>query len=76
MSSHPSYKLWAELIRVRSNITAHSSALIALDSDIRGTVSFGPGCIVHPKAVIHALNGRITFDKDCVVEETARIVYR
>lgn len=62
--------------RTDRNITAHSSALIAQDSDIKGTISFGPGCIVHPKATVHALEGEIIFGKDCVVEEGARIIHR
>jgi dynactin-6 len=57
------------------NITAHSTALIAQDSDIKGIISFGPGCIVHPKATIHAISGEIKFGKDCVIEEGAKIVY-
>jgi UDP-3-O-[3-hydroxymyristoyl] glucosamine N-acyltransferase len=59
------------------NITAHSTALIAQDCDIRGTVSFGPGCVIHPRATIHVLspNGAIKFGKDCVVEEGAKIIH-
>lgn len=59
------------------NISAHSTALIAQDSDIRGTVSFGPGCIIHPRATIHVLspNAEIKFGKDCVVEEGAKIIH-
>lgn len=57
------------------DVTAHSTALIAQDSDIKGSVSFGPGCIVHPKAVIHAVSGRIAFGRDCVIEEGAVVIY-
>jgi carbonic anhydrase/acetyltransferase-like protein (isoleucine patch superfamily) len=60
-----------------STIAAHSTALIAQDCDIRGTVSFGPGCVIHPRATIHVLSptGEIKFGKDCVVEEGARIIH-
>jgi dynactin-6 len=60
------------------NITAHSTALIAQDCDIRGTVSFGPGCVIHPRATIHVVSpngGEINFGKDCVVEEGAKIIH-
>jgi dynactin-6 len=59
------------------NITAHSTALIAQDCDIRGTVSFGPGCVIHPRATIHVLSphAAIKFGKDCVVEEGAKIIH-
>jgi carbonic anhydrase/acetyltransferase-like protein (isoleucine patch superfamily) len=59
------------------NITAHSTALIAQDCDIRGTVSFGPGCVIHPRAIIHVLSpsAAIKFGKDCVVEEGAKIIH-
>jgi dynactin-6 len=59
-----------------TKITAHSTALIAQDSDLRGDITLGPGCIVHPKAAILALGGPIVIGADCVVEETAVIVNR
>jgi hypothetical protein len=59
-----------------TKITAHSTALIAQDSDLRGDITVGSGCIVHPKAAILALGGPIVMGADCVVEETAVIVNR
>ncbi|GFZ46253.1 hypothetical protein JCM24511_04500 [Saitozyma sp. JCM 24511] len=61
---------------VSTKITAHSTALIAQDSDLRGDITLGPGCIVHPKAAILALGAPIVIGADCVVEETAVIVNR
>lgn len=56
-----------------ARITAHSSALIAQDTILRGDVTIGQGCIIHPRATIDASLGPIVIGSDCVVEEMAVI---
>ena len=60
----------------QSRITAHSTALICQDTELRGDISFGEGTIVHPKAIIIAAGGPIVFGKNCVIEETSAIINR
>lgn len=54
-------------------MTAHSLALIAQDTILRGDVTIGQGCIIHPRATIDASLGPIVIGSDCVVEEMAVI---
>jgi dynactin-6 len=46
------------------------------DSDLRGDITFGSGCIVHARATIIAASGSIIFGEDCVIEENAVILNR
>ncbi|KAI9638609.1 uncharacterized protein MKK02DRAFT_23186, partial [Dioszegia hungarica] len=57
-------------------ITAHSTCLIAQDTDLRGEITLSQGCIVHPRATIIAASGPIIMDAGCVVEENAVILNR
>lgn len=57
-------------------ITAHPTALICQDTELRGDITIGEGTIIHPKAVIIAAGGPIVFGKNCVVEETSAIINR
>ncbi|ORY32249.1 hypothetical protein BCR39DRAFT_523564 [Naematelia encephala] len=59
-----------------AKITAHSTVLLSQDTDLRGHLTFGAGCVVHPKACILALGGPIEFGRDCVIEELAVVVNR
>lgn len=64
------------LIYSSTRITAHSTALICQDTDLRGEITIGQGTVIHPKAAILAIGGPVIIGNNCVVEETAVIVNR
>ena len=66
----------ADLTSRTDQITAHSTAVVCQDADLRGTVTIGAGVVVHPKAAIYGLGGGIVLGEDCIVEEGATIVNR
>ena len=47
--------------------------MIAAEAILSGSITFGPGCVVHPKARIIARRP-IVFGTDCVIEETATVL--
>lgn len=70
------WMLGVKLTYRQSRITAHPTALICQDTELRGDITIGGGTIIHPKAVIIAAGGPIVFGKNCVVEETSAIINR
>lgn len=48
-------------------------ALVIVDAVLKGKIKFGPGTIIHPKAMINAGDGEIIFGSNNIVEETAVI---
>ncbi|TYJ55371.1 hypothetical protein B9479_003986 [Cryptococcus floricola] len=62
--------------RAPSSITAHSTSIVCLDTDLRGTITIGAGVIVHPKATIFAAAGPIVIGDNCVIEEDSIIINR
>ena len=50
------------------------SVLVCDQADIKGSVSFGDGCVVHPGAQIDAKGGKITFGECCIIEEKVKII--
>ncbi len=59
-----------------TRLTAHSTAIVCQDIDIKGEITIGANCVIHPKATIYALNGPIVIGEGCVVEEMAVIFNR
>jgi dynactin 6 len=57
-----------------TRLTAHSTARICQDIDIRGDITIGAGTVIHPKATIYALSGSIVIGEGCVIEENVVIV--
>jgi dynactin-6 len=66
----------SSLTSFSTRLSAHASALICLDTDIRGEVTIGAGSVVHPRAAILAVGGPIVIGRNCVLEETAVLVNR
>ncbi|KAL7422232.1 hypothetical protein Q5752_002878 [Cryptotrichosporon argae] len=56
--------------QLSAQVTAHSTAVIAADARLSGDITFGAGCVVHPRAVVRGGTG-IVFGHECVVEENA-----
>ncbi|PWN96927.1 trimeric LpxA-like protein [Tilletiopsis washingtonensis] len=57
-------------------LTVGSKVVIAADAELRGTITIGNGCVLHPRASIVALGGPVHLGADCIVEENVRIVNR
>ena len=74
---HNSYRsIESSLTSISTRLSAHPSALICLDTDIRGEVTVGAGSVVHPRAAILAVGGPIVIGRNFVLEETAVLVNR
>lgn len=54
-------------------LTIAADTFICSDFVRQGRITFGSGCIVHPKAIIRAGTGSIVFGCNNIVEETALI---
>ncbi|KAM0787771.1 hypothetical protein ACM66B_003826 [Microbotryomycetes sp. NB124-2] len=50
--------------------------IIANDVDLRGDITIGAGCVLHPRATIVAVSGPIVLGTNNIVEEQAIIVNR
>ncbi|WVR05073.1 hypothetical protein IAU60_002085 [Kwoniella sp. DSM 27419] len=62
--------------RPPATIISHPSAIICQDTELRGDITVGEGCVIHPKASIQALGGPIVLGRNCVVEELSVIINR
>lgn len=60
----------------KDRITVGSKAIVCQDADLRGEISIGAGCVLHPRCTIFAYAGPIILGECCIVEETAIIVNR
>jgi carbonic anhydrase/acetyltransferase-like protein (isoleucine patch superfamily) len=63
------------LVRI-DKLTAHPTALISQDTVLQGDITIGPGCVIHPRASILAINGPIEIGDNCIIEELAMLVNR
>ncbi|KAK4047709.1 hypothetical protein OIV83_005217 [Microbotryomycetes sp. JL201] len=50
--------------------------IIASDVDLRGDITIGAGCVLHPRATIVAVSGPIVLGSNNIIEEQAIIVNR
>jgi len=50
--------------------------VICSKSELKGSLSFGDGCVIHPGCVISAEGGDIVFGEFNIIEERVRIVNR
>ncbi|WFD35853.1 hypothetical protein MCUN1_002721 [Malassezia cuniculi] len=50
------------------------SAIVPADATLLGSVSIGPGSVVHPTALLDARAGPIVLGHNCIVEERVAIV--
>lgn len=59
----------AESGEVEDRFRIHQDAIVCKEASLRGSVTVGAGCIVHPGARIHALGGPIVLGSSNLVEE-------
>jgi len=60
----------------KDKIKVGSRSIVCQEADIRGDVTIGAGCVLHPKCTMFAYAGPIVMGDCCIVEETAVIVNR
>ncbi|KAK9898561.1 trimeric LpxA-like protein [Cystobasidium minutum MCA 4210] len=60
----------------KDRIIVGSKAIVCQDADLRGEISIGSGCVLHPRCTIFAYAGPIILGDYCIVEENAVIVNR
>lgn len=54
----------------------YPKAIVCEDSQLKGDITLGYGCVVHPKATILAEAGPIVIGDNCIIEEYATIAHR
>jgi len=64
------------MVTLQDRFNFSPKAIVCQDADVRGDVTIGPLCILHPKCTVIALSGPIVFGQGNIVEETAVIVNR
>ena len=50
--------------------------VVCAEADVRGDVTIGINCIIHPKVRIFAYGGPIVIGEGCLIEEQTVIVNR
>ncbi|KAL3285729.1 hypothetical protein HHI36_000257 [Cryptolaemus montrouzieri] len=60
----------------RNSIKVMPGALVCEESKLRGDITIGKDCIVHPMATIIAEAAPIIIGENCLIEEQASIIYR
>lgn len=54
----------------------YPKAIVCEDTVLKGDITIGNGCVVHPKATILAEAGPIVIGDNCIIEEYATIAHR
>ncbi|SCZ99517.1 BZ3500_MvSof-1268-A1-R1_Chr3-1g06056 [Microbotryum saponariae] len=60
----------------KDSLKIGSRCVIVQDCDLRGHVTIGAGCVIHPRATIFALSGPIHLGDNNIVEEMVVIINR
>ncbi|KAL8292544.1 hypothetical protein RQP46_001156 [Phenoliferia psychrophenolica] len=64
------------MVDIKDVIKVGSKAVVVADCDIRGNITIGPGCILHPRCTILAMSGPIILGSNCIIEESVVLVNR
>ncbi|XP_044739312.1 dynactin subunit 6 [Chrysoperla carnea] len=60
----------------KNDIKITVGATVCEESKLRGDITIGAGCIIHPKATILAEAGPIVIGDGCLIEELAVIIHK
>ncbi|KAF2895730.1 hypothetical protein ILUMI_10434 [Ignelater luminosus] len=60
----------------RNTIKIHHGSIVCEESKLRGDITIGSNCIIHPSAAIIAEAGPIIIGDCCLIEEQAKIIHR
>lgn len=58
------------------SLKIYPKAIVCEDSVLKGDITIGNNCVVHPKATILAEAGPIVIGENCIIEEYATIAHR
>ncbi|KAF5298557.1 hypothetical protein FQA39_LY11758 [Lamprigera yunnana] len=63
-------------MNAKNNIKIMGGAIVCEEAKLRGDITIGPHCIIHPCATIIAEAGPIILGDYCLIEEQAKIIHR
>ncbi|KAH8926808.1 hypothetical protein BT69DRAFT_1330960 [Atractiella rhizophila] len=61
---------------LQNQISIHPSSVVAADTDLRGIITIGPQCVLHPKCTILSPKGPLIIGRGNIFEENTVLINR